>query len=252
MVLLAHISDLHVGSINFDEDILLEAIEEVNGLNLEAIIITGDLTQNGYYHEYLQTAEYLKLIKTPIMVVPGNHDARHVGNESFEEIFLHRQGTLSSMDRKIKIIGLDSSEPDLDYGKVGRAQQQWMESELIKAYKMNQYKIIALHHHIIPVPKTGRERNVLTDAGDVLQSIIHEKADLVVSGHKHVPHVWHLENTTFVTAGSVSSLKLRGKDVNSYNVYEILDEKIRIKLNTVGGTSNLIATYDNKCAVPEL
>ncbi len=30
-------------------------------------------------------------------------------------------------------MGLDSSEPDLNYGKVGRAQQAWMEEELDSA-----------------------------------------------------------------------------------------------------------------------
>ena len=43
------------------------------------------------------------------------------------------------------------------------------------------YSIIALHHHIIPVPKTGRERNVLSDAGDILESIIEGGANLVLS-----------------------------------------------------------------------
>ncbi len=250
MAIIAHLSDLHVGAVNFKEDILFEAIKQINNLNPEAVIITGDITENGYYHEYLQVADYLELIENPMMVVPGNHDSRHIGNESFEEIIKHRHGTLITNDGGIKIIGLDSSEPDLDYGKVGRSQQYWMENELRKAHKNNQYKIIALHHHIIPVPKTGRERNVLTDAGDILQSLIYEKADLVISGHKHVHHVWHLENTTFVTAGSVSSLKLRGKDINSYNTYLIQEDKIEIKLNEVQGKTYLMASYDNKCILP--
>lgn len=250
MAIIAHLSDLHVGAINFKEDILFEAIKQVNNLNPDAVVITGDITENGYYHEYLQVTEYLELFENPMMVVPGNHDSRHIGNESFEEIIKHRHGTLLTNDDEIKIIGLDSSEPDLDYGKVGRSQQHWMENELRKAHKIKQYKVIALHHHIIPVPKTGRERNVLTDAGDILQSLIYENADLVISGHKHVPHVWHLENTTFVTAGSVSSLKLRGKDINSYNIYNIQEDKIEIKLKQVQGKTYLMASYDNKCILP--
>jgi len=57
-----------------------------------------------------------------------------------------------------KIIGLDSTEPDLDYGKVGRTQQKFMEIELEKAQNDNLYSIIALHHHIIPVPKNGQRK----------------------------------------------------------------------------------------------
>jgi 3',5'-cyclic-AMP phosphodiesterase len=247
MVLIAQLSDLHVGAFNFREEVLLESINKINGLKPDLVIVTGDITNNGYYLEYLKAAEYLELVKSPMMVVPGNHDARHVGNETFEEVLKQRRGTLSNETEDLMVIGLDSSEPDLDYGKIGRSQQLWMEKKLEKAYSNNQYKVIALHHHIIPVPKTGRERNVLADAGDVLFSLIKGKADLVISGHKHVPHYWHLENTTFVTAGTVSSLKLRGKDVNSFNTYNIQDDTIEIYLNEVLGKRRLMAKYENKC-----
>lgn len=42
----------------------------------------------------------------------------------------------------LKVIGLDSSEPDLDYGRIGRSQQSWMENELKIADEENLYKII--------------------------------------------------------------------------------------------------------------
>ena len=43
------------------------------------------------------------------------------------------------------------------------------------------------------------------------------RADLVLSGHKHMPHVWMMEETAFITAGTVSSLRLRGKELSSFN-----------------------------------
>ncbi len=30
-------------------------------------------------------------------------------------------------------------------------------------------KIITFHHHLLPIPQTGRERNILLDAGDLLK-----------------------------------------------------------------------------------
>ena len=249
MVLIAHLSDLHVGAINHMEKTLLDAINHINELNPDLVVVTGDLTENGYYLEFLKAREYLDLIENPLMVVPGNHDARHVGNETFEEIFHDRRSTLSNDTGDLTVIGLDSSEPDLDYGKVGRSQQIWMEKELKKAQNNNQYKIIALHHHIIPVPKTGRERNVLTDAGDILYSLTDKSVEMVISGHKHVPHVWRLEKTVFVTAGTVSSLKLRGKDTNSFNTYKIENDVLEINLNQVYGKKHLMARYDDKCRI---
>ncbi|MGB9937040.1 MAG: metallophosphoesterase family protein [Methanobacterium sp.] len=249
MVFIAHLSDLHVGALNFKQDYLISSINKINELETDLVIVTGDITENGYYTEFEIAAQYLDLIESPLLVVPGNHDARHIGNECFEELIKKRCGTLDVMTGEICAIGLDSSEPDLDYGKVGRSQQLKMETELKKAGEKNLYKIIALHHHLIPVPKTGRERNVLTDAGDILSSVIEGNADLVLSGHKHVPHAWQLENTAFVTAGTVSSLKLRGKDICSFNTINIKEDNVEIKLNNADGNSRILARYENMCKV---
>ncbi len=247
MPFIAQISDLHVGSINFVEELLVNAIDDLNDIHPDVTIITGDITDNGYFLEFQKAVTYLDEIKSPILVVPGNHDARHVGDECFEELIKNRYGILKDKKHGLKVIGLDSSEPDLDYGRVGRSQQNWMAHELRKADKENLYKIIALHHHIIPVPKTGRERNVLSDAGDILQTLMTEKADLVLSGHKHMPHVWMMENSTFITAGTVSSLRLRGRELSSFNTINIEEEFIEIILNRADGTQRCLAKYENTC-----
>jgi 3',5'-cyclic-AMP phosphodiesterase len=247
MPFIAQISDLHVGSINFVEELLVNAIDDLNDIHPDVTIITGDITDNGYFLEFQKAVTYLDEIKSPILVVPGNHDARHVGDECFEELIKNRYGILKDKKHGLKVIGLDSSEPDLDYGRVGRSQQNWMAQELMKADKENLYKIIALHHHIIPVPKTGRERNVLSDAGDILQTLMTENADLVLSGHKHMPHVWMMENSTFITAGTVSSLRLRGRELSSFNTINIEEEFIEIILNRADGTQRCLAKYENTC-----
>ncbi len=247
MAFIAHVSDLHVGALAFYQDLLITVINEINEMKPDVTIITGDITENGYYIEFEKAAEYLDIIESPMLVIPGNHDARHVGDQGFSEIIKKRCGTLNLKDKGIKVIGLDSSEPDLDYGKVGRAQQEFMENELANAKKNNLYKIIALHHHIIPVPKTGRERNVLSDAGDILQSIIDGGANLVLSGHKHMPHVWHMGDTTFATAGTASSLKLRGKTFPSYNTINIDEDAIEIILRGTEGKKITLAKYENTC-----
>ncbi len=247
MALIAHISDLHVGALAFHPDLLVKVIDEINEMNPDVAIITGDITENGYHMEFEKAAEYIDNIEPPMLVIPGNHDARHVGDQVFGEIIKKRCGTLNLKNKGIKVIGLDSSEPDLDYGKVGRAQQNFMEKELEDAQKDGLYKIIALHHHIIPVPKTGRERNVLSDAGDILQSIIDGGANLVLSGHKHMPHVWIMGDTTFATSGTASSLKLRGKTSPSYNIVNIMEDTIEIILRDNKGKQITLAKYDNTC-----
>lgn len=236
MSTIAHISDLHVGFTEFREDILLNTISNINSLNPTAVVISGDITDHGYYREFIKAKEYLDLIKSPTVIVPGNHDARNIGDEIFEEVIGKRYSSLVLKDEKIKIIGLDSSEPDLGHGKIGRSQRRYMEHEIKSAKQKGYYTIITFHHHVISIPNTGRERNVLSDAGDILYSLLKYDVDLVLCGHKHVPHVWKMNDTYIATAGTVSSLKLRGNTIPSFNIIEIKNNGVKITLNRYDGS----------------
>ena len=85
----------------------------------------------------------------------------------------------------------------------------------------SELRIFVLHHHLLPVPGTGRERNVVYDAGDTLECLQRAGVQIVLSGHKHVPYAWRLENMFVVNAGTVSSLRLRGNTRPCYNVIEV-------------------------------
>ncbi|MCL2687545.1 MAG: metallophosphoesterase [Methanobrevibacter sp.] len=242
MISIAHISDLHISKSTFEDEIFFKAAEEINDLNPDLILLTGDITNGGYYSEFKKAINYFEAFESPLFAVPGNHDARHVGYEVFEELIGRRSWTLTKY-KPLTIIGLDSSVPDLNNGHIGRPQQTWMEHEFDKCLKKSTFSIVAMHHHVIPVPKTGRERNVLSDAGDILQSLINHEVGMVVCGHKHVPHLWKMENTLFINAGSTSSIKLRGKNVNSYNTYFISDDSIEAVLNRVNGNKSSLGKF---------
>lgn len=99
----------------------------------------------------------------------------------------------------------------------------------------NHTKIVALHHHIIPVPDTGADPVTIIDAGDVLRSLTKTKANLVLCGHRHRPWKWQIQKTQVIHAGSISCERLRGFFLNSYNVIEMKNKKINAKLKIVGG-----------------
>jgi hypothetical protein len=104
----------------------------------------------------------------PLLVrVPGNHDARNVGYLHFEDTFGARDSRLRlELDRlKIALVAVDSSKPDLDEGKIGREHYGWIEEGFTGEADL---RVFVCHHHLVPVPGTGRERNQVRDAGDVL------------------------------------------------------------------------------------
>ena len=242
MTLIAHISDLHISKSEFDEEIFMQAVSEINHLNPDMIILTGDITDNGYYKEFQQATKYLAMFEPPLFAVPGNHDSRNLGNQSFEELIGERSWKLT-MDNNFTVIGLDSSSPDESRGHIGNPQHLWLEHQLDECVINENFSIVALHHHVISIPQTGRERNVLSDAGDILRTLTTHEVDFVLSGHKHVPNIWKINNTLVVNAGSLCSNKLRGKNGNSYNVYNITEDEIEIYLNNVGGEKFLFGKY---------
>ena len=121
MTVIAHISDLHVSKADFDEDIFMKAAAEINELQPDMIILTGDITNNGYYAEFEQATRYLSMFEAPLFAVPGNHDSRNLGYQSFEELIGERSWKLTLGD-EFTVIGLDSSSPDECRGNIGKPQ----------------------------------------------------------------------------------------------------------------------------------
>jgi Icc protein len=221
---IAHLSDLHCGSPAFQADLLERAIEEINELEPAVAVISGDLTTDGYEREYIAAREFVDRIECEdLIVVPGNHDSRNVGYIHFEELFGPRGSTLHK--HGLTIVAEDSSEPDLDHGQIGRSRYEMIEQQFADPADL---RVFVLHHHLLPIPGTGRERNIVYDAGDLLEVLLRSGVKLVLAGHKHVPYAWHLESLFVVTTGTVSTLRLRGHGQPCYNVIEVGPEWVRI------------------------
>jgi 3',5'-cyclic AMP phosphodiesterase CpdA len=221
---IAHLSDIHCGGPYFVPNLMERALAEVNDLEPDIVICSGDLTTFGFKQEYAMAKEYLDRIRCEqFVVIPGNHDSRNVGYVHFEEMFGPRNSVLRVGG--VTVVAVDSTEPDLDHGQIGRGRYRWIEEQFAEPADL---KIFVLHHHLLPVPGTGRERNIVYDAGDAIECLQRSGVNLVLAGHKHVPYAWRLENLFVVNAGTVSSLRLRGNTRPCYNVIEVDDKHVSV------------------------
>jgi Icc protein len=237
---IAHISDLHVGSQYFIPNLMSKTIEELNELKPDVVICTGDLTNEGFRQEYTTAQSFLSMLECEQrLYVLGNHDSRNVGYLHFEELFGQRNSEIKC--GQITVVGIDSSEPDLDNGRIGREWYEWLEDKFSGS---DDFKVFAIHHHLLPVPGTGRERSMVHDAGDLLEVLVKCGVDLVLCGHKHVPYVWRLENLVVVNAGTACTLRLRGHTKPCYNIIEISgNDRIQIFRKYPYGSRELIADF---------
>ena len=221
---IAQISDTHISPhANFVEETFDWAMDDINRLDPEPDILihSGDLTDNGVLTEYNLAVKKLGMLTPKLLVAPGNHDEKNYGNSLFREMIGPVDSELRLRDIAIYIT--DSPQPDRDEGRLGRRRQTYLEEKLSLLGKET-VKILVFHHHLVSVPFSGRDQDVLEDAGDILDMVLRHKVNLVLMGHRHVRRALQIYNTVLVNAGTVSSVRTRGRLGHSYNLIDIFDD----------------------------
>jgi Icc protein len=247
VVTIAHISDPHLGSPHFVPNLMNRVIVELNELEPDVVVVSGDLTTDGFRPEYKAWLAYAERIEAPLLTVPGNHDSRNVGYVHFEDLIGPRMWSRDV--GTVRLVGIDSSEPDLNEGRIGRVHYPWIKQQFDEDAGL---KVFVLHHHLLPIPGTGRERSTVMDAGDVLEVLTHAGVDVVLSGHKHVPYVWRLEDMYIANAGTVSSMRVRGHGKPCYNLLEFDGSEVRIVRRFPFETeAHLMASFEVARAKPQ-
>ncbi len=231
-MLIVQISDLHVGSQFLPEKFgVLE--DEINGLNPDVIVVTGDLTNEGLVGEYERCRTLLERLSTGrrMIAVSGNHDYRNTGYLLFKKFFPFEP--VNELDDDTVLVTVGTARPDRNEGEVGYRQNLWLERTM-KKYA-DRVKIVAMHHHLIAIPDTGSDQLTVVDAGDVLRTVLDAGVDVVMCGHKHRPWAWNLGTLTVLNAGTPTSERVRGLFENTYNIISISNRQISIDLKIVGG-----------------
>ncbi len=230
-MIIVQLSDLHVGS-QFLPEVFETVVKEVNEINPDVIVITGDLTNEGLIKEYKKCKSLLTKFNTKkIISISGNHDYRNTGYLLFKKFFPFQ--TVNELDDDVVLVTVGTARPDRNEGEVGYRQNLWLERTM-KKYK-DKVKIVAMHHHLIPIPDTGSDQLTVVDAGDILRTVLDTQVDVVLCGHKHRPWAWNFGKLTVVNAGTATSERVRGLFENTYNILTISNKKVQVDLKIVGG-----------------
>ncbi len=242
-MLIVQLSDIHVGS-QFQLTVFERVVKEVNKLNPDVIVITGDLTNEGLQKEYKECKRLVSKLKAKkIITISGNHDYRNTVYLHFKKYFPFE--SINKLSKDIVLVTIGTARPDRNEGEVGYRQNLWLERTMTKL--KDKVKILAMHHHLVSIPDTGADRLTIIDAGDVLRTIAATNVDLVICGHKHRPWIWNFGKPLIAYAGTASSERARGLFENSYNIITITGKKIRVDLKIVGGKriplENIVKNY---------
>jgi len=201
---IAQLSDTHIripGTPLFngvDSDIQLQkAIDWLlsDQLSVDAVVISGDLTQDGLVEEYQHLRQLLTPLanQMPIYLALGNHD--HL--ENFMQVFSDYPGIVQAsaqdaLQYRVKIgdyqfLILDSLEVGNDQGHLNPNRLDWLNQQL---QRTTDKTVIVIHHPMIDIG------NPLMDDMHVFES---EAFGQIVEQHQHIELILcrHIHRTIF-------------------------------------------------------
>ncbi len=250
---IAQVSDVHVGGSLSLPEALEAIIERLRRMQPDIVVIAGDLTTDGYEWEYEEAARWVDKIEFPKIVIPGNHDSRNVGYIHFRRYFGEPYSRYRASFDPVRaerlqatgftIAGLDSSEPDVNEGRVGRDRYSWIREQFDEP---GHIRIVTVHHHLVAIPGTGRERNIVLDAGDLLHTLTDLDIDVVLSGHKHVPFFWGVNGMLICNSGTAGSRRVRAGSPPSWNELHIDAATIKVFTHYLDGRRELSVIFSRK------
>lgn len=174
--------------------------------DLDAILISGDLTNFGTPEEFAQAARWLEELPVSPLVVPGNHDA--MVHAPYEETLAlwEKWGAPSSpyvrQFGEVAVIGVNSAVPNLPFvsgGYVSDDQLERLSSILDEHGRQGHCRVVMLHHP----PRTDllARRNALRNTDAVADILRRHGAELVLHGHSHDATLTTVENSSIPLLG---------------------------------------------------
>jgi 3',5'-cyclic AMP phosphodiesterase CpdA len=234
-VVIAHLSDLHVGA--HLPSVLPSLVADVEAAGPGLTVVTGDLTMRARRAEFAAARTLLERLPGPLLVVLGNHDVPLLSPARICSPYArYRRQITTDLDPAAVLPGVQAlglaSMPRWRWkgGRVSRRQvrlvrERWDEQDRLSV------RLLALHHPVSAGGLSGifgRER-LLSAAADA-------QVDLVLAGHTHVPAARRLELPTGgppwsvleVVAGTATSTRVRGGG-RSWTLIQVDPDAIRVQ-----------------------
>jgi 3',5'-cyclic AMP phosphodiesterase CpdA len=197
-MILIQLTDLHVRPLGLaamricETNVLTErALRAVRDFRPrpDALLITGDLTNNGLIAEYQNLAEMLaRLIDIPVYVIPGNHDDRanfrtaldHLPGVSTDPEFV--QYTVEHLP--VRLVMLDTMIPGQIDGELCPRRMAWLDRTL--AEQPDKPTIIAMHHPSFACG-VGSMDGILLRNPASFEALVsrHRQVRRIICGHHH-------------------------------------------------------------------
>ena len=237
MTSILHISDTHFGT---EQDPVVEALLRMaSEQQPEAVVISGDITQRARRSQFTSARTFVdRLPKSPILVVPGNHDiplfnlpARLLAPYAGYRRAFGGDLEPEHASERMLIVCVNTTRPARHVdGEISQEQIERVASRLSRA-SSDQLRVVVTHHPVHVITRVDK-KNLLHGHVDAVRAWARAGADIVLSGHIHLPYVRLLNDDLrdlprrmwAVQAGTAVSSRIRGQTSNSLNMLRYAHE----------------------------
>ncbi len=150
--------------------------------DLDLVLATGDLSQDGSAESYQYLAERFDAMRLPVFWLPGNHDdAATLGDNLTGERISPVKHILAGA---WQIVMLDSTIAGEVHGRVAAAELEFLDNAL-GAYP-SRHALVCLHHQAVETGSEWIDNKGLLGAADFRQHLgKHDQVRAVIWGHVH-------------------------------------------------------------------
>src|SRR5262245_57000969 len=189
---LVQLSDSHIGAawgIGDPVAGLTAVVDAVCSLPdpVDAVLVTGDLTDDAAAAEYRVVEELTARIGAPVHVLPGNHDDRDVLRTAFGLPGEPGAPVQYAVDLgPLRLVAVDSTRPGEARGRLDGARLDWLDAELATA--PDRVTVVAMHHPPLVTGSAAWDEIGLPAADRLALGAVlarHPHVRRVVAGHVH-------------------------------------------------------------------
>jgi 3',5'-cyclic AMP phosphodiesterase CpdA len=246
MSTIAHLSDLHFGT--EDPRVAEGLLEDVQRLEPELVVISGDLTQRAKSSEFLAARQFIDRLKMPTLIVPGNHDIPlyNLAARACWPLARYRRSICAELrpvfrDEHLLVLGIDTTRPSRwKSGQIHRADIEAMRS-VFGAADGTRFKVLVTHHPFLP-PHDDPTAQVVGRRDLALDVLEECGCELLLAGHLHRTYDGHTRTFRVKTkrsilvaqAGTALSNRQRGEP-NAYNFITIVPNQLIVEVREWNG-----------------
>ncbi len=229
------LTDVHVTPGNTNDTKLREAVDEINNSEADAVLVLGDLTNEGSDEQLVNVKSILDGIKLPAYHIPGNHENNWSQSATKTFIDLWGNDRFVAEVNNLVIVGCNCGPfMKMGDGHVKQEDLHWLKATLDSVVTPGKM-VVSVNHY--PLRKDD-----LDNYADYIRILEKYPTIIHLNGHYHryIPY----------PAGDIQGMMVAALDRKDegfgYSIVDVAPDSIYVYSKTLGAEPELKATFPVK------